>query len=212
MILTPEERALEAQQNITRNKTKALSIGTTKLAVDPTECPSCRQIKLACKCAGSAGGKKEGDDQQAKNQDQTNSYQTNARINPQLTPFKLVLIPGEKKVPKEHLENDELYEIQEGKTPQHVLAFFNAYLNRLAATQNKTFADLTKEGFSGKIEAGVVTLNFPNENEREKFSQIASDPKIGLIKQTLLNSNNSNSVAQQMVARMISPQNRRVQS
>lgn len=191
--------------DITRKNAKDTSIGAIKLGVDPGECPSCRQIKLACKCAGGGGGKKE-DDALEKIKDQTHS-----QPNPPLTPSKLVLLQSNKKVSEQHLENDELYEIHEQKTPEDVLAFFNAYLNRLATAQNKTLADLIKEGYSGKIESNALVLTFPNEKEREKFRQITVDPKVGLIKPTLLNPDNANSIAQQMLNRMINPQNRRDQ-
>lgn len=175
------------------------------LEIDPTKCPGCKQIMLACKCPG--GGKKKKGDNEA--EEEKAQEKTNSKANLQLTPFKLVLHPGNKKADKENLDNSEQYEIQEGKTPQDVLNLFHAHLRLLSTAQNKTLDDLAKQGFSGKIEGNAVVLTFPNANEREKFRQIAITA--GLINQTLLNQNNPNSIAQQMVARITNPQNRREQ-
>lgn len=163
MALTTKKRDLEVQQDITRKNTKEKNIGAAKLNVDPGTCPSCRHIKLACKCKHAGGGGEEKiDEALEKIQDQTNS-----QVDSELTSFKLILVS------KEHSGNSECYEIQEKKIPQNFLDFFNAYLNRLAATQNKALADLIKEGFSGKIENDVIVLTFPNKKELEKFRQIA---------------------------------------
>src|SRR5436190_1528125 len=107
---------------------------------DPNKCPGCRRSKIACICPG--GGGSEDDDTLEGNKSKTQD-KTNSRLKPQLTPFKLVLLPNEKKIAKEHLENSECYEIKAEKTPQEILDFFNAYLKRLAAVQHKTIAGLT---------------------------------------------------------------------